>query len=658
MVAGTTGLLSERFDMTALSRPKAASAAAKNAPYRDRIRLERDRILLTNFITAMRVSAFNALILSFVFVQYTPLWKLGLWLAVMIGVTVARWRFSAALLRRGEVIGKGHMRMFLVLTAISGAAWGAPPLVLNADASLAALSLSIFMVAGMTAAACLSFASHFSVVTAFTTPALATLGAYFLVNPGAEALAMVLIMTICYFSIRQLTRRANQTLIKALTNEARAEDQKKRIEAQKTAFAELARNYRETAEQARNADMTKSVFIANMSHEIRTPMNGVIGMLTALQQTPLTPEQQRFAAIAQKSANGLLCMINDVLDLSKIESGKMTLCNAEFSLPETLDVIVESLRHSAAAKGLDIKVEIEDGAPLRLVGDEVRLRQVLFNLAGNAVKFTDRGGVELSVRAAPAAGEGRVALTFDVRDTGIGIPGKDITRLFNRFERAGGERVRDTAGAGLGLAIAAELVELMGGTLRCESVVNEGSVFSFTTVLGEQAAPPVEAASGAAPDGQDAPREDPLDRGAANDGPHGDAGPAPALDLDLLVAEDNTVNRQVISALLDKTGVRIAFAVNGREAVDKAGAHAFDAILMDVHMPVMDGAEAAAAIRRKGLGPDDLPIFAATADADFGASPAFEAARMNGVIYKPFRLEDLMTALRRVAAAKAEKTAA
>ena len=329
-------------------------------------------------------------------------------------------------------------------------------------------------------------------------------------------------------------------------------------------------------------------------------------------------------------------MINGVLDLSKIESGKMTLSDSAFSLSDTLDVIIESLRHDAVAKGLALNIDIDEQAPSAVIGDETRLRQVLFNLAGNAVKFTDAGSVDISVKRAGTGGDGRIALAFSVRDTGIGIAEDDIERLFNRFERAASDRVRETAGAGLGLAIASELVGLMGGKLKCESVVNEGSVFSFTIVVKTPTAAPGGETAGADPCKVKPER----------------------LDLKLLVAEDNAVNRQVVLALLEQTGVRIVFAVNGREAVEKATSQACDAVLMDIHMPVMGGAAAAAAIRKSGLGPDKLPIIAATADADFGETAAFRDAQMNAVIYKPFRGDELIDVLKTVNAGRLGKDAA
>lgn len=621
--------------MTASTAQTTAASADEHKCYKEQIRPQLDQILLKNFITTMGVSAVNLTILSGFFLQHVAPFTLACWVFIMILASAGRWRLSVKLLNSNQPISKRQMRPLIVLTLISGAGWGAAPFLLSEGASTA-LSLSVFMVAGMTAAAAISFGSHLPVVTAFTVPALLGLSFYYITHPGPEEIAMAATLLLYYLAIRQMTKRSNKTLLKALTNEAKAEEQKERIESQKKAFAALAQNYREAADQAKSADMTKSVFIANMSHEIRTPMNGVIGMLTALEQTDLSPDQKRFAEIAQKSANGLLYMINDILDLSKIESGKMTLCQAEFSLSEALDVVVESLRHNASSKGLEIDVDIDEATPQLLIGDETRLRQVLFNIAGNAVKFTDEGKIVIAVKSAGAGKDGRTALTFSISDTGIGISERDLTRLYNRFERADSDRVRETTGAGLGLAIAAELVDLMGGKLKCESEVGEGSTFSFTVVVKAQ--------------------EDLEHKEHALEG-HDDKSPR-KYALNLLVAEDNLVNRQVVSALLEKTGIDVTFAVNGQEAVKKVDDQAFDAVLMDVQMPVMNGAEAAVAIRKKGFGPNKLPIFAATADTEFGVSEEFKRAEMNGVIYKPFKFDELLATLETIVDRKLNENAA
>lgn len=610
--------------MTASPFEKIPSRAEDKAPYTEQLSHERDSVLLNNFITAMRTSAIVLIVLSVLYIPYIAPWKLGIWLLVMVSTLAIRWRFSRTLLEQNQCINSSQMIVLLALTAVSGLGWGVTPFLFNVDASIKALSMPVLMVAGMTAAASLSFSSHLRVVTAFNVPALSVLALYYITHPGVEEFAMLATILLYYLAIQQLTQRSNKTLLQALTNQARAEEQSKRIESQKKAFAALAENYREAADQAKSADMTKSVFIANMSHEIRTPMNGVIGMLTALQKTDLSPDQKRFAEIAQKSANGLLYMINDILDMSKIESGKMTLSQAEFSLSDTIDIVVESLKHNATKKGLELRVDIDDATPELLIGDETRLRQVLFNLAGNAVKFTDSGFVTISVKDAGQGEDNRNALLFSVSDTGIGISKEDTARLFNRFERADSDRVRETTGAGLGLAIANDLVNLMGGKLRCESVVNEGSTFSFTIVLKAQDRRTTTSSGGVHKTNRQ-------------------------ININLLVAEDNLVNRQVISALLENTGVTLSFAVNGQDAIEKATSQCFDAILMDVQMPVLGGAEAATAIRKDGQCPDTLPIFAATADTEFGSSADFKNAQMNGVIYKPFKYEELIGILEQIA---------
>ncbi|MEM8937418.1 MAG: ATP-binding protein [Pseudomonadota bacterium] len=579
----------------------------------------RNRILVQNMSTSALVGMVNIIVISALIYRDVNLDLFYIWFVAMLGVVAHRWNFSRVATKNNIELESKDLRHLYVGLGASGVGWGSLPFLLNDTAGVSFVA-SIFMIAGMTAGAALSFASHMSIVSTFNGAAVAALALYYISNPTIENLAMVGVLAVYFSATKKMSHRANATLIMALENEARAEQQTYQISQQKAAFKALADNYKSVASRAQTADLAKSKFIANMSHEIRTPMNGVIGMLQVLEKTPLTDEQQRFVRIASGSASGLLKMINDVLDLSRIESGKMEVSPAPFSLRESLDIVIETLRPGASEKGVDLVCEIDETIPEQLISDEVRLRQILFNLAGNAIKFTDEGKVAIRVRQIDRASDGRRHLAFEIEDTGIGIEQAEIPRLFQRFERATGQRVQTETGAGLGLAISAELLGILGGALRCESKVGVGTTFSFEIVMevAEQASSRVEKADGA---------------------------DQPKIDLDLLVAEDNVVNQEVLRALLVRSGARIRFAKNGREAVEAVKLHRFDAVLMDLQMPELDGAQAATEIRRLGFGKTELPIFAVTAQSNFQTTSEFAKAEMNGVVDKPIKLEALYKAL-------------
>ncbi len=376
--------------------------------------------------------------------------------------------------------------------------------------------------------------------------------------------------------------------------------------------------------RAEAASRAKSQFLANMSHEIRTPMNGVIGMAELLAATPLDASQREVTETIRSSGQILLAIINDILDLSTIESGQLVLEKAPFSLVSVLSQAVKVVSPAAQAKSLALDVDADPAIPSHLIGDRLRLGQVLVNLLSNAVKFTDAGRVTLSTRLVAATPLTPATIRIDVRDTGIGIETDRLSRLFQPFEQGDASMSRRFGGTGLGLVISKRLVELMDGRLWGESQPDAGSTFSLELPLRVADTPsppsrPVKAAVAAAP---------------------------PARSLRLLIAEDNPVNQRVASRMLQRLGYQSDVVENGRLAVEAVERQAYDVIFMDVQMPELDGLEATRRIKAR-TGPAPW-IIALTAHALEEDRKQCLAAGMNDFLSKPVQLAELTAALDRV----------
>ncbi|MCD4676825.1 MAG: response regulator [Desulfobacula sp.] len=404
------------------------------------------------------------------------------------------------------------------------------------------------------------------------------------------------------------------------------EQHKKNAKKLESEIKKQTRDLVKSRKNAENANHAKSAFLANMSHEIRTPMNGILGMLQILSETRLSQEQQSYVESTSQSANALLTLINDILDFSKIEAGKLAIEIIDFSIKNMMDAVINTLASKAFEKRLELFYLIEKNIPDNLSGDPARIRQILINLIGNAVKFTSQGKIFVKIKLKKELHKNYILL-FEVKDTGIGIPIEKQGSIFDSFSQADTSTTRKFGGTGLGLAISKQLAQLMGGKIGVTSELDKGSIFWFTVKLKQHGFKP-------------------SDNEVISTKPNKKKYLKISSGLKILLAEDNIINQKVVSIMLEKLGHSITIAGDGRQTLNLYEQEPFDLILMDIQMPVMDGEEATRKIRSlEKKSKTHIPIIALTANAMKGDKERYLKSGMDGYVAKPLQKTGLLKAI-------------
>ncbi len=556
----------------------------------------------------LRMTVVFSTVMAAAILPVAPWGKILAWYLANNLISAARYTLVARYRRAQPAPGAARQWRwpFVALTALAGTCWGLlGTWLFPADEPTYQAMIMVFL----TATAAVGFFSLGSMTVAYAAVCLPMLlpvvvntlliGGY---ANSVLGFGLLLFVVIAVSNSRRQQQNTAELLRLRFTNAWIAEERAQALRA------------------AEHASRVKSQFLANMSHEIRTPLNGILGMTELLADSALD-EQQRFRLdVVRRSGDHLLVLINDILDISKIEAGKLAMERAPFDLRRAVSDVADLLAAVAHDKGIDFEVNVDERVPRWVVGDASRVKQVLGNLIGNAIKFTGRGGVRLTV----SPGEEGL-LRFEVKDSGVGIAAADMDMIFDAFGQADDSALRHHGGTGLGLTISRQLARAMGGDVVCSSQPGQGSVFGFTADLPATQAP--ETATGQVATGESGGRSDLEGR----------------LSGKVLLAEDNAVNALVARSYLEQFGLAVDCVENGRQALERAVTGNYDLILMDCQMPEMDGFEATRRVRahEKTLGLEPASVVALTANAVRGDRERCLDAGMDDYLAKPFRSAEL-----------------
>ncbi|MCW5725007.1 MAG: response regulator [Maricaulaceae bacterium] len=591
----------------------------------------------------MPVNIVNAGLLGAILFGAAALPLLAAWVGAVSLVAAARWLMARRCVQQDAAPPDWLVHVYVALSAVLGTLWGAAHFLLPAGGSVTGIAAVAFLVAGMCAGNAVAGAMLPRAVTAFNLPALGLAVIYHALQGGTYAVVMPVIIALFFFVLRRLSQTYGRTVTGALEANRSLEQARVRVETQARALKELARRHEAAARQAQAATDAKSSFLANISHEIRNPLNGMLGLVRSMLDGDLDPQVRTRLNTVRDSGAMLVRLLDDLLDFSRIEAGKMQLASSPFALADLTEPVKALWSPRAEEKGLVFTVDVAGDPETRLRGDITRIKQILFNFVSNAIKFTAKGEIRVSL-AVTVQNDGQAQLRAEVRDTGIGVPKEAEGRLFQDFSQA--EAGRRLEGSGLGLAISRRVAELMGGKVGFERRPGRGSLFWFEADL-----PLVDAgrAGSASVVGESQEPEQPAPAGG------GEAEtPVNQRPLRVLAAEDNPVNRAVLEGFLMSCGWPVDFVENGALAVEAASARAYDIILMDMRMPVMDGLAATRAIRELPTTAAMTPIVALTANARKEDEAQCLAAGMDGYVSKPIDSARLFAAIEKAVRAGRE----